>query len=176
MTPSHPAGPLRARADAGLRSITVGIAALEVSKDPGTLLVTYALGSCIGLILHDPVQRAAGLLHFMLPLSRTAPEQAKLRPEMFADTGVPLLFERMARLGCKMSDLVIRAAGGGSFLDGEGVLDIGNRNYTILRKMLWKSGLMITAEDVGGTRSRTVRVYPATGEVFVRSGSEEAPL
>jgi chemotaxis protein CheD len=156
--------------------ITVDMAGLEVSNDENAILVTYALGSCIAVILYDPKRRAGGMLHYMLPLSKTSPEKAKLKPGMFADTGIPLLFEKMYALGCKKEDLVVKVAGGGKLWDDKGTFDIGKRNYTILRKMFWKNNVMIAAEDVGGSKSRTTRLFIGTGEVLIRSKGQDEPL
>ena len=94
--------------------ITVDIADYKVSADPDAVLITYALGSCIGVMVHDPIRKAAGLIHYMLPLSTTMPEKAKSRPAMFADLGIPLLFHAMYALGCEKQNLVVKVAGGGT--------------------------------------------------------------
>jgi chemotaxis protein CheD len=70
----------------------------------------------------------------------------------------------------------VKVAGGGRILDAEGVLDIGARNYTLLRKLFWKNGVIINAEDVGGSRSRTVRLTIGTGRVVIHSQGEESEL
>lgn len=155
---------------------TVDIAEMVVTDGAEDVLVTYALGSCIGLVLWDPGRHVGGMLHFMLPLSKVNPERAVERPSMFADTGVPLLFETMYTLGCKKKDLVVKVAGGSKLYDDHGTFEIGKRNYTILRKMLWQNDVIISAEDVGGQKSRTVKLFVATGRVLVRSQYEEYEL
>lgn len=154
----------------------VEISDLKVSDRPDDVLVTYALGSCVAVMLHDPVRVAGGMLHYMLPLSELSPAKARARPAMFADTGVPLLFESMYRLGCRKEDLVVKVAGGGALHDDRGIFAIGRRNYTMLRKMFWRCGVLIGAEDVGGARSRTARLYVGTGRCTVASQGEEAEL
>jgi chemotaxis protein CheD len=101
--------------------LTVDISDMKVSTDPDDHIVTYALGSCIAVMIHDPVRRAAGMIHYMLPLSETSPEKAKVKPAMFADTGIPLLFQSMYAVGCKKSDLVVKVAGGGALYDDKGL-------------------------------------------------------
>ncbi|MFQ5699888.1 MAG: chemotaxis protein CheD [Myxococcota bacterium] len=157
-------------------SITVDISDIQVSDDPGVVLVTYALGSCIAVVIHDPVRIAGGMIHYMLPLSSTSPKKALDCPAMFADTGVPLLFQKMYDLGCRKEDLVVKVAGGGALYDDKGTFQIGRRNYTMLRKLFWKNGVLIAAEDVGGPRSRTVRLYVGSGRTAVRSGGAEEDL
>jgi chemotaxis protein CheD len=157
-------------------TLTVDISDLKVSANPDDLIVTYALGSCIAVIVHDPVRVAGGMIHYMLPLSETAPQKAKAQPAMFADTGIPLLFQSLYALGCQKKDLVVKVAGGGALYDDKGLFSIGKRNYTILRKMFWKAGVMVTAEDVGGAKSRTTRLYVGSGRCTVASHGQEVDL
>lgn len=159
-----------------MRRIVVDIADFVVSNDADVTLTTYALGSCIAVMLYDVNTRAAGMIHYMLPLSSTNPEKAKNKPAMFADTGVPLLFHGMYGLGCKKEDLTVKVAGGGQLYDDQGIFEIGKRNYTILRRMLWKTNVLIAAEDVGGAKSRTVSLEVATGRCVVRSAGGEQEL
>ena len=159
-----------------MQRLVVDIAEFVVSKEPDGLLTTYALGSCIAVVIHDPVIQAAGMIHYMLPLSSTNPEKAKVKPAMFADTGVPLLFHSMYGLGSKKEDLVVKVAGGGHLYDDHGLFEIGKRNYTVLRRMLWKTNVLVAAEDVGGSKSRTVSIEVSTGRCVVRSAAGETEL
>jgi chemotaxis protein CheD len=156
--------------------ITVEISDLKVSASPDDLLITYALGSCIAVIVHDPVKKVGGMIHYMLPLSEIAPEKAVEKPAMFADTGIPELFRTMYGMGCDKKTLVVKVAGGGSLYDDKGLFSIGKRNYTILRKMLWKAGVIIQAEDVGGAKSRTARLWVGDGRCTIASQGAEVEL
>ncbi len=156
--------------------ITVDISDLQVSTDPTATIVTYALGSCIAVLVHDPVRVAGGMIHYMLPLSETAPEKARVKPAMFADTGIPLLFQTMYALGCDKRNLVVKVTGGGALYDDNGLFSIGKRNYTILRKMFWKAGVIIRSEDVGGAKSRTARLHVGSGRCTVASQGQEVEL
>jgi chemotaxis protein CheD len=71
---------------------------------------------------------------------------------------------------------VVKAAGGGNFHGDSGTFDIGKRNHTMMRKIFWKAQVLVTAEDVGGSKSRTARLYVDTGQVTIQSGSEVSPL
>jgi chemotaxis protein CheD len=156
--------------------ITVGIGGLEVSDDRGSVIITHGLGSCIAVVVYDPIRKAGGMLHFQLPAAQLSPERARQSPGTFADTGIPLLFERMYALGAQKKHIVTKAAGGGNFHGDSGTFDIGKRNHTTMRKIFWKAQVLIAAEDVGGNRSRTVRLFLDTGQVTVQSGSEVFPL
>ena len=157
-----------------MHPLIVGVGDCQVSSDPETTLVTYALGSCIAVAIYDSVARVGGLLHFMLPESRIDAAKAAARPFMFADTGIPLLFRRAYTQGAEKRRIVVRVAGGAEMGD-HGTLDIGKRNYLAMRKILWTAGVFIHAEAVGGTVSRTVRLDVATGTLWLRGavGTEQ---
>ncbi|MBW2032227.1 MAG: chemotaxis protein CheD [Deltaproteobacteria bacterium] len=142
----------------------------------GGMLVTHALGSCLGLMVYDPVEKVGGLLHAMLPLSKINPQKAETNPFMFVDTGVPELFKKLYDMGGQKKRLVVKAAGCGSPLGKNEMFKIGDRNYTILKKILWKNGILLKAEDVGGAISRTVNLDLATGRVIVSSKGEKREL
>lgn len=156
--------------------LAVGMGELLVTDVPDAQLVTYALGSCIAVIAHDPVRRRGGMLHYVLPLSRIHPAKARERPAMFGDLGIPLLFQKMRRLGSRKTDLVVKVAGGGQLCGSTGVFQIGKRNYAVLQDELRKAGVVAAAEDCGGSRSRTARLCVATGTVTIRSMGKETPL
>lgn len=156
--------------------ITIDIADFQTSNDPNAVLVTYALGSCIAVILYDPVKRVGGMIHYMLPNSQTSPDKANSKPAMFADTGVPMLFGKMYEMGCSKENIVVKVAGGGALYDDKGMFNIGKRNYTVLRKIFWKNNIIIASEDVGGRKSRTAKLKIATGEVIIKSQGEEIVL
>ena len=158
-------------------NLIVGMAAMQVSNDPRVTIVTYALGSCIGLTIHDPVAQVGGLLHFMLPESSTNPEKAKTNPYMFADTGVPLLFLEAYRLGGDKGRIQVKLAGGAQLLDDSGYFNIGKRNHMALRKILRANNVLIQGEMVGGQVNRTVRLEIGSGRVWVKtSGDGEREL
>ncbi len=156
--------------------VVVEVADLKVVDHPQGVIVTYALGSCIALCVHDPVAKVGGMIHYMLPHSKCSPAKAESRPAMFADTGVPILFREMFARGCRKKDLAVKVVGGGNLHDEKGTFRIGKRNYTLIRKLLWKNGIMIAAEDVGGRKSRTVRMFVEDGRVLVSSQGKETEI
>ncbi len=143
-----------------------------VTADRQSCLVTYSLGSCIGLAIYDPVAKVGGLLHYMLPDSTIDQNKAKNKPAMFADTGIPRLFKGAYELGLDKKRARIAVVGGAQILDKSGRFNIGKRNYTALRNMFWKNNVLIDAEDVGGTVSRTVFLDIGTGKVWIRNGKQ----
>ncbi len=149
----------------------VGVGDLFISAERGDEIITFALGSCLGITIHDPVNCVGGLLHVMLPSSTIDPAKALENPCMFVDTGLPKLFQECYKVGAIKQRLVVKVAGG-ACVNGDSDNDyfqIGKRNFVVLRQLLWKNGVLIKAHDVGGSCSRTMSLDIATGQVSVRS-------
>ncbi|MEM8872998.1 MAG: chemotaxis protein CheD [Planctomycetota bacterium] len=148
--------------------LTINISDFKVSKNPGDVLVTYSLGSCIGVAIADPQAQVAGLLHFQLPESRMDEDRAVRQPAMFADTGLDALIASMIEHGAEKRRLRVKIAGGAKMLAGSETFDIGKRNHTAIRKALWKHGLMVDTEECGGNVPRTMYVNVADGRVMLK--------
>jgi chemotaxis protein CheD len=153
-----------------LSSLIVGISDCKITRDAEAVLVTYALGSCIAVAMHDPITKVSGLLHYMLPESAIDASKAQQNPFMFADTGIPRMMEALRAAGGDGKRMVVRLAGGAQVLDSQGVFQIGKRNYLAARRILWKAGILIAAEAVGGEISRTTRLEVGTGRLWIREG------
>jgi chemotaxis protein CheD len=153
--------------------LVVGISECKVSADPEAVLLTYALGSCVGVAMHDASAGVAGLLHFMLPEASLDPAKAARTPCMFADSGVAELLRLMKGLGADPRKLAVRIAGGAQVLSGHELFQIGRRNALAARKALWKEGLLLAGEATGGGVSRTMRLEVATGRTLVREGCRQ---
>lgn len=150
--------------------LVVGLGELQVSEDPAATLVTYALGSCLGVAIHDPVARVGGLLHAVHPRTDLDPERAREQPAVFVETGLPALFRACYACGARKDRLVVRLAGAGTSTDAEhDHFEIGRRNLLIARQLLWKNGILVHGQAVGGSESRTLSLQIGTGTVTVRS-------
>ena len=154
----------------------VGVADMKISSTPGDTVVTHALGSCLGIAAHDPQAQAGGILHAMLPTSSVNPDKAKANPYMFVDTGVPELFRQLYACGAEKRRIVVRVAGGSNINGGSDFFAIGKRNFVVLRKLFWKNGIMIAAQDVGGSISRTMFLDISTGRAWLQSSGREWEL
>ena len=155
----------------------VGVADMKVSNKQTESIITYALGSCIGLIIYDPVVKVGGILHYMLPESSIDKEKAAARPYMFADSGIPRLFKSAYKLGAVKQRMKVYVAGGAEILDQKGFFNIGKRNYMALKKMFFKNKMIITKQKVGGNTNRTIRIEIATGDIYIKtSGSKEVRI
>ncbi len=156
------------------RKLVVGVGGMAVSNNQAAILMTYSLGSCLGITIYDPVAHVGGLLHAMLPDSSINAAKATEQPAMFVDTGVPSLFRAAYQLRLEKHRTIICVAGGAQFLDKTGYFNIGQRNYKCLGDLLRQHGLAASAEEVGGLVSRTVQLNIATGEVRLKTSGQES--
>lgn len=148
------------------KKITIGIADMKLAKVEG-MLVTYALGSCIGICLHDPVIKLGALVHIMLPLNM---ETGRKNPLKYADTGIRETLRQMEAMGARRSRITAKIAGGAKmFEDSGGSLgNIGQRNIESVHLNLKKEGIRLIKEDVGGSVARTLLFDVGSGLCCVR--------
>lgn len=160
-------------------TITVGIADLKVGKGDD-VLVTYALGSCVGICLYDAEKKIAGLAHIMLPLSKDAAAASKATPEnrrRYADTGITELIQEMSFAGASTKNLIAKIAGGAQmFSSSSAVFNIGERNVEAVKKMLAAYRIKIIAEETGLNYGRTVFFHADTGIMEVRAATRETKM
>ena len=156
--------------------LIVDISDARVSADTKDELITYSLGSCIGAALYDPVAKIGGMLHCQLPNARSDREKAQKRPFMFADSGMDLLLKKMIRLGAVKKRLKVKLAGGAQMMNDAKVFQIGKRNYAAVRQYLWKNGMFIDAEDVGGGAPRNLQLAIADGSVLIKTRGQSKNL
>ena len=155
------------------RRIIVGIGEMAVADRPDDVIVTYALGSCVAVCLFDSTARVAAMLHFLLPESSINSRRAIEQPAAFGDTGIPLLIEAAMRRGLKKSRTSVRLVGGAMVANNAGAaLATGHRNVLAARSILWRLGLFIEGQEVGGVAARTVHFAARDGRLLVVSGQQ----
>ena len=147
--------------------ITVGIADMKIAQGSG-ILITYALGSCIGLCFHDPRLKLGALLHIMLPLNM---ETGRKNPMKYADTGIRETLRQLEAKGASKSRMTVKIAGGAKMFEvnGGNLGNIGQRNIESVHLILRKEGIRLMAEDVGGTVARTLLFDVNSGLACIRS-------
>ena len=154
-----------------MKVMTLGVGELGTANDPGTVIRTHALGSCVAVLLLDPKTKSVGMAHIALPESKINDGKARETPGYFADTGIPALIRKMDRLGCKGNGkgMIVKLVGGAKIMDPNNTFNIGKRNVLAIKKILWSFGMGVVAEDVGGSISRTVSLDVDKGRVVISS-------
>lgn len=157
-------------------NLIVGVSDMKVSNDPNSVLVTYSLGSCIAIAVFDPVARAGGILHYMLPDSTLDNTKAAGNPFMFADTGIPRLFKSVYKLGGLKHRLRVFMVGGSLVLDQAGFFNIGKRNEMAARKLFHRNNVVVDFADTGGNVNRTIRLAVKDGRFWLKISGENEKL
>ena len=153
------------------KKISVGIADMKMTRQEG-ILITYALGSCIGVSFYDPMIKLGALLHIMLPEKSGAKDGNVFK---FADTGIRETLRKLTAFGGSKSRMVCKIAGGAKMFEmkGNGGLgNIGERKAQNVKRILMAEGLRVTSEDVGANYARTMLLDVTTGNVYVRSAGK----
>ncbi len=152
-----------------MNDIVVGIGDIKVAKGEEDI-VTYALGSCVGVCMYDEVQGLGGMLHAMLPSARNI--NPVVQPEKYVDSGILDLYNRLENMGADASNLKVKLVGGAkmyNYKTSMSEVDIGKANVIQARRLLRKLGVSIVREVTGGEVGRTVYFTPANGRVEIRS-------
>jgi chemotaxis protein CheD len=152
-------------------NLSVGISDWKVGKPPD-VLVTYALGSCIGICLYDKIRKIGGLSHIMLPDSTNSGESNVNRMK-FADTAIPDMLKKMTALGAMQTGMTAKIAGGATmFATNCDRFNIGERNVVAVKATLQSLRIPIIAQDTGENYGRTVFFYPEDGRMLVKSATK----
>ena len=152
-----------------MSTVHVGIGEYSISDREGDEIKTFALGSCVAIIIYDRLRKRAGMMHIALADSSVNEKKAKEKPGYFVDTGLPLLLKKMNCGEMMARHLRIKLVGGSNIMDDNRHFDIGKRNVLAIKKYLWKNRLGIVGEDIEGSISRTTSIFVDTGEVIVSS-------
>jgi len=150
---------------------------MAITTGANDVIITYSLGSCLGVTLFDPQTRVGGMVHCQLPTCSTEDKTKAINnPAMFVDTGVTLLLQKFFGAGGAKNRMIVKAAGCAAILDSNGFFRIGERNITLFRKLLWKNSIILKGSEVGGDVSRTLVLDMATGRTLIRSKGEEREI
>lgn len=147
--------------------IKVGIADANIALAPDSL-ISYALGSCVGICMYDPVTKVSGMSHVLLPEKPESDSNIM----KYANSAIPYLLGEMLKKNAARERIVAKIAGGanmfGDIFKGKNSL-IGDRNVEETKKALRKLGIKIIAEDVGGNIGRTIEFSSENGMLRVKS-------
>lgn len=148
--------------------LVIGVGEGDACTEQELVLVTFALGSCVGLTLWDPEARVGGLMHSQLPVSYHNEGRAQSHPFLFTDTAVAELLRRVYSLGGERRRLIAKLVGGAE-RTGDSSFRVGQRNIAVARRVLWKNDIMVAAEDVGASHPRTLYLDMTDGRTTVKA-------
>lgn len=149
----------------------LGVGDYAATNRPGDVIKTLALGSCVAVMMLEPVTRSVGMAHVALPESKIDNAKAREQPGYFADSGIPALIKEMKKCGYKGKNkgIMVKLVGGATIMDPNNTFNIGKRNILAIKKILWTHGMGVVAEDVGGRISRSVALDVQSGSIRISS-------
>lgn len=154
----------------------VGVGDMIISNDPNEYIVTYALGSCLGVAIYDPMVKIGGILHAMLPDASIHNPTEDLNPAKFVNTGLPHMFKMAYELGAQKEHIIVKLAGCSQLMGAMNYFNIGKRNYAAACKLLWKNKVIINAEHCNKSDSVTLLLDIGTGETLLRVANRNIPF
>lgn len=147
---------------------TVKIGEMKVSTDRSVSLVSYALGSCIGVAVYDPVIPVGGMLHYLLPYP-TSEERKKSSPLSYGSLALPAFFAELYRQGASKLRLIVKVAGGADMLGAAQGFRVGEMNWQLAEGFFREQGIKLKAKAVGGSKGRTLKLRIRDGKVSILS-------
>lgn len=155
-----------------METVTIGIGEFKVTKEPCSL-ESISLGSCVGIVLYDPVAKIGSLAHVMLPDSSfSANPGANSGSAKFADIAIKLMLEKLYELGAHKGRIAAKIAGGACMFRSavtDPAMNIGDRNVEAVRKILSQEKINIVAEDTGSNYGRTIIFDTESCKLIIRS-------
>jgi chemotaxis protein CheD len=151
-----------------VQEIRVKVADYAVASEG--VIATIGLGSCVAIVLYDPIVHVGGLAHILLP--DVSMSRDRTNPAKFPATVVPILIEEMRRLGASPKRIRAKIVGGASMFGNlmtQGAMNIGERNVLAVRNVLGSAKIPIVAADTGSDHGRSVYLSVDDGRVEVRS-------
>ncbi len=158
-----------------MSQLIVNISDMKYSLKREDVIVTYSLGSCLGVTAYDPKSGIGAMIHCLLPFATSARAKARNNPYMFVNTGVSMMVRRLIEKGAERQRLIFKAAGAAN-MRNDTLFNTGARNFEALKKLFGRNNVQLAATDVGGTIPRTMFLHMDTGRVVVRSLGKEKEL
>ena len=148
----------------------IGIGEFAVSKNPEDSIKTYALASCVGLVVYNIRDQILGMVHIVLPNARDKDDQvAKGRSGYYADMAVPFILSKVFReLPSDRKDYRITLYGGAASKGKEDYFCVGERNVAEVEQLLAARGMAYNKQNTGGYCSRTIEAFVKDGRVTVK--------
>lgn len=152
-----------------MKPIVIGMAEMAIVKEPESI-ITYGLGSCVGLVLYDRINKIAGMVHIVLAENNKMAREINVAK--FADTAVDALLLNMVKKGANRSSIIAKMAGGAhmfaNMTNNNPILNVGEKNVKVTKERLLKLNIPLISEDVFGSSGRTVEFFPSTGDFKIK--------
>jgi chemotaxis protein CheD len=145
----------------------VGIGEMFISNNIEDTIKTFALASCIGVVVYSSFRKVGGMIHIALP-EPSAIKGKSTRPYYYATTGIPQLINQMCtEYKCIKGELKISLYGGANSIRSNDIFNVGRKNLVTTRNVLNEMNLKFIDNETGKNVSRTIELDIFTGQVTV---------
>lgn len=151
-----------------MEEIKVGIGNYKVGAN--CLLISYGLGSCVGLFLYDERSKIGALGHILLP--GKCEDNSLMQQYKYCDNLIEMMINDLLKEGAKRKNLKGKIAGGAKMFQLLSIIDrhhIGDKNIESVKKKLSQEKIPIVAEDVGNDYGRTIIANTITGILTIKT-------
>jgi len=147
----------------------IGIGDYAVSSNDEDTIKTFALGSCVALVIYCPNLRKLGMVHIALPNSSiTRNENNKYKEGYFADVAVPMLFNKVCGGFVNYKkEYEVSIFGGALSKNKNDIFNIGLKNLIKIKEILIENNVKFDYSNTGGNYSRTIEVDVKTGTTIM---------
>ncbi len=146
-----------------------GMAQIAFAKDGG--VIRAVLGSCIALTLFDHERGKCTLAHIVLGVAGPDYDGP---PGKFATTAVPAMIKMLLKEGVPRHKLQAKLAGGSNMFKKSGPIQVGQKNYEIVKQLLANENIPVISEHVGGNKGRKIVMDSETCQMRVEVIGEGA--
>ena len=154
------------------KKLIVDVGDAKISSHSGILIVTHALGSCIGITAYDKVANVGGILHYMLPIVPTLKKVGYEDEWKYGELAIPRFFKLLYKRGATKKNIRVTMAGGANVLSTAAAMPVGSRNTIIAERLFRENHVFVDAQETGGKIPRTLYLEIGTGRVWLSSGNE----
>lgn len=136
----------------------------EVAASLAPVVMDTLLGSCVAVCMYDPVLRAGGMNHILLPNCRMGDRSARCGVH-----AMELLINELMKLGGDRRRFIAKAFGGANVLQGMAQLPIGDGNVKFVREFLATDRIPLAAARLGGNQAVHLYFRTDTGKATVQT-------
>lgn len=147
----------------------IGIGEYIISTNKEDIVKTFALSTCVGIVIYDVNKKILAMAHVLLPKTINDNGAETYNSAKYADTAVYNVFRDMKRkYNCNIQDLRASLFGG---IDAEigDCFKVGEKNVAVIKEILKKLNIRYDSANTGGRISRTIIAYTGTGEIDIRT-------
>ena len=143
------------------KMITIG--EMVITNDPTS--VNLIVGSCVGVIIYDPLKKTFAITHTIYPEFTERSLALGKKKTFYVDTAIEEMIAELQKRGSSVPQLQAKIIGGANMF--ENLEPVGDKNVVVARKTLEEHKIPLVAEDTGGRSGRKIEPMNSEGKIKV---------